>query len=57
MFLGVHSGLAIILLGGAACFALIVLCLCSVSLPHGAVGWSAVSDCGISWSYSLTVCY
>ena len=25
----------------------------SVSLPHGALGWSAVSDCGISWSYSL----
>ena len=26
----------------------------SVALPHGAVGWSAVCDCGISWSYSLT---
>ena len=25
-----------------------------VSLPHGAVGWSVVCDCGISWSYSLT---
>ena len=24
------------------------------SLPHGAVDWSAMSDCGISWSYSLT---
>ena len=23
---------------------------------HGAVGWSAVFDCGISWSYSLTFC-
>ena len=21
-------------------------CWCSVSLPHGAVGWSAVCDCG-----------
>ena len=21
---------------------------CSVSLPHGAVGWSTVCDCGIS---------
>ena len=21
-------------------------------LSHGAVGWSAVCDCGISWSYS-----
>ena len=26
---------------------------CSVVLPHGAVGWSAVCDCGISGSYSL----
>ena len=25
-----------------------------MTLPHGAVGWSAVSDCGISWSYSPT---
>ena len=35
------------------CFALIVLrvpCYSkySVTLPHGAVGWSAVCDCGIS---------
>ena len=22
-------------------------CYCSVALPHGAVGWSAVCDCGI----------
>ena len=34
-------------------FAVIVLqmyCyyICSVALPHGAVGWSAGSDCGIS---------
>ena len=27
--------------------------LCSVSLPHGAVGWSVVCCNGISWSYSL----
>ena len=27
-----------------------------LSLNHGAVGWSAVVyDCGISWSYSLTL--
>ena len=37
----------------AGCFALIVLrmscyCKCSASLPHDAVGWSAVYDCGIS---------
>ena len=32
---------------------------CSVSLPHGAVGWSAVCDCGILWSYSPTfsICF
>ena len=37
----------------AGCFAFIVLrrscyCKCSVNLPHRAVGWSAVCDCGIS---------
>ena len=37
----------------ADCFALIVFlmscdCWCSVALPHGVVGWSAVRDCGIS---------
>ena len=26
-------------------------CWCFVSLPHGAVSWSAVCDCGITWSY------
>ena len=26
-------------------------------LPHGAVGWFAVCDCGISCSYSLTFWY
>ena len=43
----------------AGCFAVIVLqmschCKCSVALPHGAMGWSAVCDYGISCSYSLT---
>ena len=37
----------------AGCFAILVLqmscyCKCSVALPHSAVGWSAVCDCGIS---------
>ena len=37
----------------AGCFAIIVLHMycfhkCYVALPHGAVGWSAVCDCGIS---------
>ena len=31
-------------------------CKCFVSLPHGAMGWSVVCDCGISWSYSLFSC-
>ena len=26
-------------------------------IVHGAVGWSAVCDCGVSWSYSLTCFY
>ena len=25
-----------------------------MSLPNGVLGWYAVCDCGISWSYSLT---
>ena len=25
------------------------------ALPHGATGLSAVCNCGISWSYSLTI--
>ena len=28
-------------------------CLCSVSLPRGAVGWSVVYDCGIFSTCSL----
>ena len=37
----------------AVCFAFIApwmsgYCKCAVALPHGAVGWSAVCDCGIS---------
>ena len=37
----------------AGCFAFIVVgmsCygICSVALPHNAMGWSAVCDCGIS---------
>ena len=43
--------------GRACCFAFIVLrmtcyCKCSVTLPHGTVGWSVMCDCGISWSYT-----
>ena len=37
----------------AGCFVFIVFpvscyCICSMALPYGAVGWSAVCDCGIS---------
>ena len=46
----------------AGCFAIIVLqmncyCKCFVTLPHGAVGWSAVCDCGISRTNSHTCFY
>ena len=43
----------------ACCYALLVLlmrceCLSSLTLPHGAKGWSEVFYCVISRSYSLT---
>ena len=43
----------------AGCFAIIVLQMnfyykCCVALPHGAVGWSAVCDCGIYFLIILT---
>ena len=57
----VHYSFAIILKRKRklVAFAIIVLQMhcyykCSVALPHGAVGWSAVCDCGISRSYSLS---
>ena len=44
------------------CFAFEVLllvcgCLCSSVSPGGAVGWSAMCDCGFSWSYSRFVAH
>ena len=30
-----------------------MVCYCSVTQPRDAVGFSAVCDCGISWSYTL----
>ena len=34
-------------------FLLLCMCLCVLlSLPHGAMGWSVISDRDISWSYS-----
>ena len=52
----VHCFVSFLVLGKrerAGCFTLFVFlvsceCYCSVALPHGAVGWSAVCDCGIS---------
>ena len=51
----VHSNFAIILKRKRKLIALLFLsyrCIvtinCSVALPNGAVGWSAVRDCGIS---------
>ena len=54
--LSVHLSFAIILKGKekkAGCLAIIVLQMycyykCSVALPQGAMGWSAVCDCGVS---------
>ena len=44
----------------AASFTLIVFlitrdCYFSMAFPHSIVGWSAVHDCGISWSDSLII--
>ena len=36
------------------CLSDVCYCKCSVPLPHGAVGLSAVCDCDISCSYILT---
>ena len=49
----VHSGFAVVFMGkdGAGCFAEFVFLVfrdCSVALPRGAMGWSAICDCGIS---------
>ena len=53
----VHSSFAITLMRKRKLVALLLHCIllrrscyykCSVALPHAAVGWSAVCDCGIS---------
>ena len=41
--------------GWFALFAFLVSRDCCVALPNDAMGLSAVYDCGISWSYSLTI--
>ena len=50
---GIHYFMSLEEEEGAGCFAFKVLqmycsCKCSVALPRGAVGWSAVGNCGIS---------
>ena len=50
------SGIILTRRNRAGCFVLVVFlmscgCWCSVALPHDAVCWSAVCDCGIAWSY------
>ena len=55
----VHSSFAIILIGKrASCFALFVFLVsrdCCVTLSQGTMGLSAACDCGIFWSYSITI--
>ena len=54
----VHSSIAIILVGKRELVALLSLsswCLVVVGWLFLAMGLSAVCDCGISWSYSLTI--
>ena len=53
LLLCVHTSVSLEEEERANCFAFINLHMsfyfkCSVALPHGAVGWSAVCDCGTS---------
>ena len=52
----VHSSFAIILMGKRELVALLGLSsgVSCVALPRGAMCLSAVCECGISWSFSLT---
>ena len=61
LILYVHSCFAIILIGKRESWLLCLVCLpvsgdCFVAIPLGAMGLSAVCDCDISRSYSLTIC-
>ena len=52
------KGINSLLLYSKSLLASAVDCLwCSVSLPHGVVGWAAVCNCGISWSYFFLLRY
>ena len=50
----VHSSFAIIVMGKRELVASLWSRECCVALPHDATGLSAVCDCGISYSYSLS---
>ena len=54
----VFPSFTIILLGKRELVSFFLLCSdCHVAVfAYGAVGWSVVCECGISWSYSLTFC-
>ena len=61
--LSINSSFALIPLGNRELIAFILIvfllscdCKCSVSLPHGVVGLSAVCDCGIFWTLSFKSC-
>ena len=57
--LGINSSFAIIPLGKRELVAVYLQscdCKCSVSFPHGVVGWSAVCDCGIFWTLRFKNC-
>ena len=48
--------------GRAGCFTLIVFlmscaCKCYVTFANGAIGWSAVCDCGIFFNFFLMILY
>ena len=54
----VHPSFEIISMGKRELVALLVFLVshdCYMALPHDTMGLSAVCDCGISWSYSLTI--
>ena len=53
--LNVHSSFAIVLVGKRELVAFLVSLGGCVALPRGAMGLSAVCDCSISCSYSLTI--
>ena len=50
----VRKGELVALIGCFNCLLDKFVCKWHMALPRGAVGGSAMPDCGISWSYSLT---